>query len=191
MRTFDDYLGQLKQALDAIDRSAFDAVLDELKRAQADDRCVYICGNGGSASTASHMVNDLVKAPATVTGCRPIRAFGLADCVSLMTALANDLGYEKMFSEQVKAYGRPGDLLVAISASGNSPNVLQAAKAAQEIGMTVVGMTAFTGGALREMADICVHVPCENFGLAEDAHLIVEHALVEVLKNVLRDAPKS
>jgi phosphoheptose isomerase len=118
--------------------------------------------------------------------CKPIKAVGLADCVPLMTALANDIGYDRMFSAQLTALGQTGDALIAISGSGNSPNVLNAAEVAREKGITVIAMTGFDGGKLAGLADIHLHVPCNSMAHVEDAHLIVEHALVEILKSALR-----
>ncbi len=185
MLTFDSYLAGLRTALDGIDRTQVQRLVDALLAAHAADRAVYVCGNGGSAATASHMVNDLVKAPTDAAGCRPIRAFGLADCVPLMTALANDIDYAHMFSKQVEAYGREGDLLIAISASGNSPNVVEAARVARDRGMVVAALTGFSGGRMKDLADVHVNVPNPCFGQVEDAHMILEHALVELLKEAL------
>ena len=190
MESLDEYLGGLTRALEGVDRTAFDAMVDALTRAQAEDAWVYVCGNGGSAATASHMVNDIVKAPATDTGCRPIRAVGLTDCIPLMTAFANDIGYDQMFAKQLEAYGRAGDVLVTFSGSGNSPNVLEAAKVARAKDMTVIAMTGYDGGKLKDLVDIHVNVPCDCMAQVEDAHLVLEHALVEVLKGALRNAPK-
>ena len=185
MLTFDAYLTGLRAALDGIDRGQVQALVNAVLEAHRVDKTVYICGNGGSAATASHMVNDLVKAPAEAAGCRPIRAIGLADCVSLMTALANDIDYAHMFSKQVEAYGREGDLLIAISGSGNSPNVVEAARVARDRGMAVAALTGFEGGRLKELANVHVNVPSRCFGQIEDAHMILEHALVELLKEAL------
>lgn len=182
MPTFDDYLAGLSRALDGVDRKALDAMVAALREAHAADTFIYVCGNGGSAATASHMVNDLVKAPADASGCRPFRAMALTDCTPLMTAFANDIEYAQAFSRQVEAFARPGDLLIAISGSGNSPNVLEAAKTARTKGMTVIGMTGYDGGKLKDLVDIHVHVPCPCIAQVEDAHLIIEHAVVEVLK---------
>jgi len=131
------------------------------------------------------MVNDLVKAPADATGCRPIRAMALADCVPLMTAFANDVSYADAFAKQLEAWGREGDLLVAFSGSGNSENVLEAAQTARARGMTVIALTGYAGGKLKDLADIHVNVPCDCIAQVEDAHLIIEHALVEILKTTL------
>ncbi len=182
MLTFSRYCEELSRVLTRIDEGAFGAVVDAIKRVQEADNVVYVCGNGGSAATASHMVNDLVKAPADASGCRPIRAFALSDCVPLMTAFANDVEYAQAFARQLEAYGRKGDLLVAFSGSGNSANVLEAAKAAKSKGLTVIGFTGFQGGRLGSLCDIHVNVPCNSMAQIEDVHLIIEHALVEVLK---------
>jgi len=182
MDDLDNYLKGLTRALARIDRAVFVAVVDTVKQAHAADKVVYICGNGGSAATASHMANDLLKAPAQATGCRPIRAIALTDCVPLMTALANDLDYSQIFARQLGALGREGDLLITISASGNSPNVLEAAQTARKMGMKVVGLTGFQGGKLKDLVDIHLNVPSTTIAIVEDAHLIIEHALVETLK---------
>lgn len=185
MLTFKDYITGLEKALHAIDANTVDAFVAALLAAHENDKVVYICGNGGSAATASHMVNDLVKAPAESAGCRPFRAFSLCDCVSLNTALSNDVSSDQVFSRQLEAYGREGDVLVAISCSGNSGNVLQAAKTARGRGMKVLGMTGFDGGKLADLCDVRVHVPNRCFGQVEDAHMVLEHAMVEMLKEAL------
>ena len=182
MLTFSKYCEELTRVLALIDEAAFNAVVEAIKRAQEADKAVYVCGNGGSAATASHMVNDLVKAPADASGCRPIRAFALTDCVPLMTAFANDVEYAQAFARQVEAYGREGDLLVAFSGSGNSANVIEAAKVAKSKGLGIIGFTGFQGGKLGPLCDIHVNVPCNSMAQIEDVHLIIEHALVEALK---------
>ncbi|MBX7257823.1 MAG: SIS domain-containing protein [Candidatus Hydrogenedentes bacterium] len=182
--SFDTYLKGLNEALAAFDRSAFDAIIAAIKDAHDRDAVIYTCGNGGSAATASHMINDIVKAPADASGCRPLRAIGLSDCVPLMTALANDIEYAQMFSKQLEALGRPGDLLIAISGSGNSPNVLEAAKVARAKGMKVIGMTGYSGGKLKDLSDIHVNAPSNCMAQVEDVHMIIEHAFVEALKEV-------
>jgi D-sedoheptulose 7-phosphate isomerase len=185
MLTFSAYTAGLADALAAVDEAAIAATVEAVLQAHRDDKVIYVAGNGGSAATASHMINDLVKAPADASGCRPIRAVGLSDCVSLMTALANDVAYEQMFAKQLNAYGREGDLLIVISGSGNSPNVVEAAKLARERGMQVIAMTGFEGGTLRELADIELNTPNTCFGQIEDVHVVVAHALVEMLKVAL------
>ena len=185
MLSFKTYVAGLMKSLNGVDLDAVGEAVAAIVKSHASDKVVYTCGNGGSAATASHMVNDLVKAPAEAAGCRPIRAIGLADCVSLMTALANDVDYDHMFSRQLEAHGRDGDLLVAISGSGNSANVVEAARTARGIGMGVVAMTGFEGGELKDLADVHLNVPNTCFGQIEDAHMIIEHAIIELLKEAL------
>lgn len=182
MLTLSTYCTELGRVLARIDEAAFDAAVKAIREIHAADKVIYVCGNGGSAATASHMVNDLVKAPADAAGCRPFRAFALTDCVPLMMAFANDVEYAQALALQLEAYGRPGDLLVAFSGSGNSPNVLEAVKTAKAKGLSVLGFTGFQGGKLGPLCDIHVNVPCDSMAQVEDAHLIIEHALVEVLK---------
>lgn len=184
MSSLTDYVGGLTHVLNQIDNGAFEAIVDAIRDAHDRDAVIFICGNGGSAATASHMVNDLVKAPADASGCRPFRAISLTDCVPLMTALANDVDYGQAMARQLEALGRPGDLLVAISGSGNSQNVLEAARVAREKGMRIIGLTGYQGGKLGPVSDIHLNVPCNCIAQVEDAHLIVEHAVVEKLKVV-------
>ncbi len=191
MHLLDEYIAGLQEALSGIDRAAFDTMVSEFVRVQSDDACLFVAGNGGSAATASHIVNDFIKGAAWPASGRkplrkPLRVVGLADCVPLMTAFANDNAYDYMFAAQLEALGRPGDALLLISGSGNSPNIVEAAKTAQMSDMTVIAMTGFDGGEVGRMADIHVHVPCSSMPQAEDAHLILQHACVEALKTALR-----
>lgn len=176
-----NYLATGEMLRRSLDLAAVGALAEAIADARDRGATVFICGNGGSASTASHFATDLQKN--TIAPGRPrIRALSLTDNGSLITAWANDADYSRVFAEQVLTFGRPGDLLVAISASGNSPNLLAAAEAARSQGMTVVGLTGFSGGALRVGADIVVHVPVESYELAEDAHLLVCHLVMSLLK---------
>ena len=193
MHILDEYTQGLQQALAGIDRAAFDAMIAEMTRVHADDNCLFVAGNGGSAATASHIVNDFIKGVAFPAKgqeplCKPLRVVGLADCVPLMTAFANDNDYSFMFAAQLKSLGRPGDVLLVISGSGNSPSIVEAADTAKAAGMRVVAMTGFDGGKVGAMADVHVHVPCNSMPQAEDAHLILQHAAVEALKAVLQGA---
>ncbi|HNT22723.1 MAG TPA: SIS domain-containing protein [Anaerolineales bacterium] len=142
----DAYLRSLEATIRAISRPAVGAVVDLLYGAWQERRQVFICGNGGSAATASHMANDLCKY--TVVDGRPrLKAHALTDNVPLMTAWGNDTEYANIFSEPLKNYMEPKDILIAISASGNSPNVLRAMEVARQIGGVTVGLTGDTGGA--------------------------------------------
>jgi D-sedoheptulose 7-phosphate isomerase len=135
---------------------------------------VYICGNGGSAGTSNHMVNDLSKG-SVVEGKRRLRVLGLADNMSLLTAYANDCGYETIFIEQMKNLWRKGDLLIAISASGNSENVVRAAQYARQTDGKVISLVGFSGGKLKELSDFAIHFKSFNYGAVEDAQLMFSH----------------
>jgi|SoiMetStandDraft_5_1073268.scaffolds.fasta_scaffold131561_1 D-sedoheptulose 7-phosphate isomerase len=168
------YVRALEGLLHELDLEALSRVVSRLEVARASGRTVYLAGNGGSAATASHWVNDLVKA----TRCaerRPFRAVCLSDSISLLTALANDEGYERAFSGQLENLGERGDVLVVISASGNSPNLVSAVQLAVERGLVTIGLLGFDGGALRSMLDEYVWIRTDPgaYGLVESAHSIV------------------
>lgn len=172
-RAYLDYLGRLTRTLDPKSIGAFIALLED---ARARGATVFFIGNGGSAATASHFANDI--AIGTRTGDeRPFRAMALTDNVAVMTALANDNGYDSIFVDQLKVHMRDGDALVAISASGNSPNVIAAVEYAKARGARIVGLTGFDGGKLRALADIAIHAETAKgeYGPVEDLHMVVDH----------------
>src|SRR4051794_1266356 len=146
---------------------------------------IFVLGNGGSAATASHFVCDLTKGTLT-EGLPAFRAIALTDNVPLLTAWANDTSYARVFAEQLAALVRVGDVVVAISASGESPNVLAAATVAHAAGATVVALTGASGGRLSVLADLTVHVPADSIEQVEDAHLFIAHSLCVALREQLR-----
>jgi D-sedoheptulose 7-phosphate isomerase len=172
------YLDYLSSCLDSVDCNAVGAFADLLLSARQTGNAVFFIGNGGSAATASHFANDISVGTRTGDD-KPFRAISLTDNVAVMTALANDEGYEKMFVDQLKVHMRDGDALVAISASGNSPNVITAVEYAKSRGATVVGLTGFDGGRLRGLSDISLHVPTAKgeYGPVEDLHMIFDHLI--------------
>ena len=175
------YVGRVQAALESIRNEQVHAFVDLL----IDARQVFVIGNGGSATTASHMATDLgVGSQRFGAG---IRVTSLVDNAGVITATGNDLSYDDIFSAQVQLLGQAGDVLVAISASGNSQNLIAAAAQAQQLGMKVVGVTGFTGGRLAEMADLSIHVETEvgDYGPAEDVHLVVNHMVTELLRQRL------
>ncbi len=148
---------------------------------------IFILGNGGSAATASHMANDLNKL--TITPGKPrFKAIALTDNIPLMTAWGNDNSYEDIFAEQLINFIRPDDVVVAISASGNSPNVLRAVQVARQHGALTIGLTGDTGGKLKGLVDYCVLTPTGHICQQEDCHLIVEHAIANTLKTLVEAA---
>jgi len=147
---------------------------------------VFTLGNGGSASTASHMAADLAKNTIGANMTR-FRVMSLNDNQAMLTALANDLGYEHVFREQLQNLIRAGDLLIAISASGNSPNVLNAIRYARRQSAEVVGMLGFEGGEAAGLVDVAIVVPSEHYGVIEDVHLVINHILVDYFKGILAE----
>ena len=179
------YFERLRQVLNGIDHSEIDRFVDLLLQARRSGRNIFFAGNGGSAATSSHFANDL--SIGTRQQKNPFKVISLVDNVATLSAIGNDYGYDQIFARQIKVYGQSDDLLVGISASGNSPNLLRAFEAGQKIGLITVSITAFDGGKLKELADHSVHVPTNagEYGPAEDAHLILDHLITYYFQGVL------
>lgn len=176
-----DYVGRLSRVLTTLDVASVERAVQSIIAAYDADRTVFVCGNGGSATTATHMTADLGKNSA-MPGRKRLRVLGLADNMSWFSALANDLGYENVFVEQMTNFLQAGDLLIAISASGNSPNVVKAAEYARANGGKVVALVGFDGGKLKEIADVSIHIGIRDYGVVEDTHLMLDHIFVEALR---------
>jgi D-sedoheptulose 7-phosphate isomerase len=191
-RTATDYLQLLDRTLRDLDLSAVLRVLGRLQAARDAGGTIYLAGNGGSAATASHWANDLGKATKR-PGAKPIRVVSLSDHLSWLTALANDEGYDRIFAGQLENYVVPGDVLAVFSASGNSPNLLEAVRTAGALGATTVGFLGFDGGALKSLVDDCVwlRTPKGAYGPVEDVHLVVCHLLTTCLASGAVLAPPS
>ena len=170
------YLREVAQALHQLPQPALTAIADALWSTYERDGTIIVCGNGGSAATASHFACDLAKWTIR-PGARRVRALALTDNIPVMTAFSNDQSYSDVFVEQLMTHYRPGDLLFAISGSGNSPNVLHAGTWANEQGATTVGITGFDGGKLSRMAHIALHVRNNQMPQVEDVHSTICHAL--------------
>lgn len=175
------YLGEVERALKALSRDDVRRVVGALFDAWRWDKCVWIIGNGGSAATASHMMNDLCKCT-IVEGQPRVRALALSDNVPLMTAVANDVEYAEIFVEPLRTHLRKGDVLIALSGSGNSANVLRAVAYAKEAGALTIGLCGKNGGMLGKSADLCVKIPADRIGQQEDGHLILGHAISLALR---------
>jgi D-sedoheptulose 7-phosphate isomerase len=186
----DSYLATLQETLAALSRERIEAFGETLFRAYRNDKQVFTLGNGGSSSTASHMAADLAKNTIGPNMHR-FRITSLNENASIMTALANDLGYEHVFSEQLMSLIRAGDVLIVVSASGNSPNVVKAAEYASSQSAEVVGLLGFDGGRVAEMADIPIVVPSHHYGIVEDVHLMINHILVDYFQARLSEARAS
>lgn len=183
------YLDYLASCFAAIDQDALARFVNLLLAARESGQAVFFIGNGGSAATASHFANDI--SIGTRTGDeKPFRAISLTDNVAVMTALANDEGYDRMFVDQLKVQMRDGDALVAISASGNSPNVIAAVEYAKSRGAQIVGLTGFDGGKLKDLSDIKLHVQTDKgeYGPVEDIHMIFDHLVGSYLNAAVKRA---
>lgn len=174
------YFAYLKKVLDSLDVSSVDAFEKEFEAARNEGCTIFVAGNGGSASTASTLANDLgfdiIKKTNTE---KAFKILALTDNNSVMTAISNDVGYENLFVGQLKIHYRTGDRLLVISASGNSTNLVKAAEWVKSQGGRVLGLLGFDGGKLKELCDIMIHVPTVKgeYGPVEDAHLIMNHVL--------------
>lgn len=175
------YLQQVSDVLKRLPFALIDQIVDGLWNAYREDRAVYLFGNGGSAALASHCACDLGKGT-IMNGHRRFRVLALTDNVPLLTAWANDACYADVFAEQLRSFLRKDDVVLAFSASGNSPNVLNALALAQEIGAFTMGLTGFQGGKMKALCQRCVVIPSENMQVIEDLHLSVAHSIFTSLR---------
>ena len=181
MNSFSEYARQyifrLQEVLGKVKHEEVEEFVNLLIEAREENRNIFFAGNGGSAATSSHFANDF--GIGTRQRIKPFRAISLSDNLATITAIGNDFGYDQIFARQVEVLGREDDLLVGISASGNSENLVCAFRVAKKLGLTTVAITAFDGGVLREIADFSVHVPTSKgeYGPAEDAHMILDHLI--------------
>ena len=174
------YIVELQQTLELLPLDRIHQVIDELHQARLHYRQVFIMGNGGSASTASHFACDLGK-NTRKEGWPPFRVFGLSDNMALFSAYANDEGYENVFVQQLASHVQPHDIVIGISTSGNSSNVLNAITLAKARKAQTIGFTGFDGGLLGPMVDLNIHTPSNSIERVEDTHLIIEHLICSVL----------
>jgi D-sedoheptulose 7-phosphate isomerase len=171
-----EYFQFVSNALAQVDQEPIARIIHILNEARLKKKHIFILGNGGSSATASHIVNDLLKSTA-----RPdmphMRVICLADNTPTLTAYANDVAYEAIFSEQLVALADPGDVLVALSGSGNSPNVLRAMEKAKLLELTRIGLTGFDGGRLKDQCDVSVVVSSNSMQVIEDVHMVILHSI--------------
>lgn len=168
-----EYIQSLNTLLTSVDLDTFEKFYTHLETTESK---IYVIGNGGSSATASHMVNDLAIGLKR-RGKKPFDAISLNDNSAVSFAIANDIGFDNVFYMQLKDILTPKDTVIAISCSGNSPNIVKAIEYAKEVGSTVIGLTGFDGGKLKELSDIKMHVQTEKgeYGLVEDIHMIFNH----------------
>ena len=177
-----DYLSSLRVLLNEVDLTAVERVFRVLQNARDSHATIFIAGNGGSAATAAHWVNDLGKATKR-SGRPPMRAVSLTDNTAWFSALANDEGYERVFAGQLENFAEPGDVLIVISASGNSPNLIRAVQLARSRDVKTIALLGFDGGKLKDIVDEIIWVEIENgaYELVEDTHAALCHAITKCL----------
>lgn len=177
---FESYQGGLRQALASVDRTQLNKAYQVMKAASKSGNTIFVAGNGGSAAISDHLCCDWMKGTSHEQH-KHLKVVSLVSNTSLVTALANDFGYERVFALQVDMLAAAGDVLVLISSSGKSPNIIAALEAAEKRGVTTIGMSGFAGGPLRERASVALHVDFSNYGIVEDAHQILMHNLAQYL----------
>jgi phosphoheptose isomerase len=179
---FDAYAEEISRAAKTIEPEAFDRAAAILVEAYTCGARMFSCGNGGSASIANHVQCDHVKGIRTTTDLAP-RVLSLSTNVELLTAIANDMGYENVFVYQLQSQACPGDVLMAVSSSGRSANIVRALEWARDHGLRTIAITGFDGGAARAVAEVSLHVECANYGVVEDLHQAVMHALAQYIRH--------
>ena len=175
-----EYAKTLQQTLAEVAPESLDQAIALLETCLRASKRIYVCGNGGSAAIADHLCCDWTKGT-RMDHLPALKTHSFTANGALMTALANDYGFEETFSTQVEMFGEAGDILVAISSSGNSPNIVKGVNAAKARGMKVLGLSGFSGGQLKELADISLHANFDNYGLVEDCHQAMMHVLSQYL----------
>ncbi len=171
-----NYIQKNMELLNALDPISVAKIIAEFGKARENSKRIYAIGNGGSASTASHFVVDMGKG-ASLGREKRFKTIPLTDNVEWITALSNDLCYEDVYVEQLKNFAEPGDVLLAISGSGNSENVLRAVAYANKVGCVTIGFTGFQGGKLKNLVQHCIVVPSNHMGRIEDMHVILQHMI--------------
>ncbi|MBR6452353.1 MAG: SIS domain-containing protein [Lachnospiraceae bacterium] len=175
------YIEKEIRVLKALDTDAISRVINVLEEARCAEADIYVCGNGGSASTAGHLAGDFNKGVSQMTSGKKYRMHCLTDNLAAMTAISNDFSYDDVFLKQLEGRLRKSDLLIAISGSGNSVNIIKAAEYAKSVGCKVIGMTGYDGGKLKQMADYHLDVCCNDMQISEDVHLVFDHLMMSVL----------
>ncbi len=176
MNNVQDYYQAVSDTLLKLPKDPVNEIIAALEQARAEQRRIFIFGNGGSAANASHFVVDVIKS--TLRPDQPrYKIICLNDNMPTVTAYSNDVSYDVIFSEPLASLAEPGDVVIAISGSGNSPNVLRAMDTAKEMNLTRIGLTGFAGGRLKDKCDVCVIVPSDSMQVIEDAHLVILHSV--------------
>jgi len=174
------YTTMIKEAFDCLKEDDLEAIFEALGSSIRSEKTIYTCGNGGSASIAEHLVCDFIKGTATDSVLDP-KVIPLLT-TPVITAIGNDIGYEEIFSYQIKKYAEKEDVLLCVSSSGDSPNIIKAIEAAKEKGMLTLSFVGFSGGRAKEISDFSLHINHSNYGVVEDAHHILMHIFAQYLR---------
>jgi phosphoheptose isomerase len=178
---FDAYADESARAVKSVDPAAVERAAAILVKAYTKRAGVFTCGNGGSAAIANHLQCDHSKTIRTATDLLP-RVTSLSTNVELLTAIANDMSYEDIFVYQLQSQSGPGDVLIAVSSSGRSPNIVRALRWAREHALRTIALTGFDGGDARAVAEVAIHVDGANYGIVEDLHQAIMHALAQYIR---------
>jgi phosphoheptose isomerase len=178
---FGEYAKEMARAIETVDPQAMERAAEILIDAYTSGARAFSCGNGGSASIANHMQCDHVKGVRNGTDLTP-QVLSLSNNVELLTAIANDIGYEEIFTYQLQSQSASGDVLIAVSSSGRSPNIVDALTWARDHGLRTIAITGFDGGAAKTTAEVAIHVDCNNYGIIEDLHQAIMHALAQYIR---------
>lgn len=177
----DGYYRQFVGAIENFDKTSLSPVLEVFDEVAKSGGTLWVAGNGGSAAISDHTVCDTTKG-AFVEGMPPVRSISLTSNISMLTALANDIDYEDVFSQQLTYYLKPGDAVLLVSSSGNSPNVVKACEYANSMDISTIAFTGFGGGKLKELARYSVWIPVDNYGISEDIHQSLMHVITQYLR---------
>ena len=180
---FDDYISTKDLLLKKIDQKILNKIIQEILNSIKNKRDFFSCGNGGSAATAEHLSCDFSKGSCTNTNLN-FKVFSLNSNVALMTAIANDISYDDVFSYQLNRYGKANDVLLAFSVSGTSKNIIKCTKIAKQKKIKIISFTGFNGGVLKKLSNYNVNFPSNNFGIVEDCHLTIMHFISQYIRNL-------
>lgn len=175
---FKDYLENLSTALKKVDTKSIDILLDDILKCAHEKKTIFLCGNGGSAGNANHLANDFVYGVAKAHGCG-LNAISLSANASVITCLGNDLGYENIFSEQLSVHARAGDILIVLTGSGNSKNILKVLSEAKSLNVNTHAIVGYDGGQAKKISDNFIHIPIDDMQISEDFQLIVGHVIMQ------------
>jgi D-sedoheptulose 7-phosphate isomerase len=181
---FEQYVEKLNEALGNCDWAPAVELAEAMREAWDQDRQIFVCGNGGSAANALHWANDFIY-PVCKSGGRGMRITALPANTAVLTCLGNDISYDEIFSRQLETFARAGDMLIVLSGSGNSPNIVRALQKAQEMKMKTFAILGFDGGKCLKLADVALHLPVQDMQIAENFQMVVCHAIMQALARTL------